>query len=96
MPDETYNRTQAERALLKAVDTDPRVVAALEAKNSFYDSDAGRHLEAAAASRETWSLLDEDLKDTVEAFNLNYFRTRREVKRELAPRFHPTEIIDEG
>lgn len=91
MSDDTYDRVQAERALLKAVDADPRVIAALEAKNAFYDSNAGHHLDAAIHSRESWSLLDEDIRDTLEAYVSNYFRTRREVKRELTPRFHPTE-----
>lgn len=83
MSDETYSRVQAERALLRAVDADPRVVAALAAKNAFYDSDAGKHLDAAAHSKETWSLVDEDIKDTMEAHMVNYIRTRRAVKAEL-------------
>lgn len=87
--DNTYNRTQAERALLRAVDADPRVVAALEAKNAFIDSDAGRHLDAAVHARESWALVDEDLKDVLEAHMLNYARTRRLVKAELRPQFHP-------
>lgn len=89
MSDETYNRAQAERALLRAVDADPRVVAALEAKNAFYDSDAGKHLDAAVHGRETWSTLDEDIKDAVEAFTFNYYRTRKLVKDELRSQFHP-------
>lgn len=89
MSDETYNRAQAERALLKAVDEDPRVVAALEAKNAFIDSDAGHHLDAAVHAREPWSTLDEDIKDALEAFTFNYYRTRRAVKAELRPKFHP-------
>lgn len=83
MSDETYSRTQAERALLKAVDADPRVIAALEAKNAFFDSDAGKHLDAALRGREAWSLLDEDIHDAVEAFTINYYLTRRNVKEEL-------------
>lgn len=83
MPDETYGDIQAERKLLGAVDADPRVVAALEAKNAFYDSDAGHHLDAASHGRETWTLVDEDIKDALEAFTYNYFRTRRMVKAEL-------------
>ena len=83
MTDETYNRAKAERALLKAVDADPRVVAALEAKNAFLDSDAGHHLDAAVHAQETWGLVDEDIKDTMEAHMVNYIRTRRAVKAEL-------------
>lgn len=83
MTDKTYVDVQAERALLKAVDADPRVVAALEAKNAFIDSEAGKHLDAAVHREETWSLVDEDLKDILEAHMLNYARTRRVVKAEL-------------
>lgn len=89
MIDQTYNRAQAERALLKAVDADPRVVAALEAKNAFIDSDAGHHLDAAVHAKEAWGLVDEDLKDILEAHMVNYMRTRRAVKAELRPKFHP-------
>ncbi len=83
MTDKTYSRIQAERALLAAVNADPRVVAALEAKNTFLDSDAGKHLDAAIHGREAWSLVDEDLKDVLEAHLLNHVRTFREVKAEL-------------
>jgi hypothetical protein len=83
MSDETYNRVQAERELLSRVDADPRVIAALAAKNAFYDSDAGHHLDEAVHGRTSWSLLDEDIKDAVEAFTFNYYRTRRQVKAEL-------------
>lgn len=83
MSDETYSRIQVERELLSRVDADPRVVAALTAKNAFLDSDAGKHLDAAIHAREAWSTLDEDIKDTLEAFTYNYARTRRLVKAEL-------------
>lgn len=83
MTDNTYNRAQMERALLKAVEADPRVVAALEAKNAFLDSEAGKHLDAAVHAKESWTLVDEDLKDILEAHMINYMRTRRLVKAEL-------------
>jgi hypothetical protein len=83
MSDETYSRVQAERELLSLVDADPRVVAALTAKNAFIDSDAGKHLDDAVHARETWTLVDEDLKDLLEAHMYNYARTRRLVKAEL-------------
>lgn len=88
MTDETYNAIKAERALLNAVDADPRVIAALEAKNAFFDSDAAKHLDAAVHAREAWSTLDEDIKDALEAFTYNYYRTRMLVKDELRPKFH--------
>lgn len=83
MSDETYSRVQAERELLSRVDADPRVINALAAKNAFIDSDAGKHLDAAVHARETWGLVDEDLKDILEAHMINYARTRRLVKAEL-------------
>lgn len=83
MTDQTYSRIKAERILLKAVDADPRVVAALEAKNAFFDSDAGYRINEAIRGRETWAALDEDIKDAFEAFIDNYVRTRRLVKAEL-------------
>jgi hypothetical protein len=83
MSDQTYSRVQAERELLSRVDADPRVIAALAAKNAFLDSDAGHHLDEAVHGRETWSALDEDIKDTLEAFTFNYYRTRRQVRAEL-------------
>lgn len=89
--DDTYNRAQTERALLKAVDADPRVIAALEAKNAFIDSDAGHHLDEAVHGRETWSSLDEDIKDTLEAYTFNYYRTRRMVKAELKAKMEGVE-----
>ena len=95
MSDETYDRVQAERALLKAVDADPRVIAALEAKNAFFDSDAGKHLDAALHGRESWSLLDEDIHDAVEAFTFNYYRTRRDVKEELLEQIRAQKTVTE-
>lgn len=91
MSDGSYNSIQAERELLKAVDSDPRVVAALEAKNAFYDSDAGKHLDAAVHGMETWSTLDEDIRDTLEAHTANYIRTRGIVKAELRSNFYHEE-----
>lgn len=93
MTDETYSRVRAERALIKAVDADPRVVAALEAKNAFLDSEAGRHLDAAVHARETWGLVDEDLKDILEAHMINYMRTRRAVRAELLEQIRTQETL---
>jgi hypothetical protein len=91
MSDETYKRAKAEIALIKAVNADPRVIAAREAYDTFLKSEAGQHLDAAVHKKETWALVDEDLKDTLEAFGFNWARTRTAVRAKLKPQFHPVE-----
>lgn len=90
MTDKTFQSIAFERRLLKLVDADPRVVAALEAKNAFLDSEAGHHLDAAVHAQETWALVDEDLKDLLEAHTINYMRTRMTVKAELREKLRVT------
>ena len=83
MTDWNHASVVAERALLRAVDADPRVLAALDAKNAFLDSDAAKHLDAALHDQEPWTLVDEDLRDVLEAHVLNYVATRLTVRNEL-------------
>jgi hypothetical protein len=95
MSDETYSQVQMMRVLTRAVSEDPRVIAALQAKDAFYVSDAGKHLSAAVHGKETWSLVDEDIKDALEAFTYNYYRTRMMVKAELLAQFREQEGLSE-
>lgn len=91
--DSTYNRTRVERALLKAVSADHRVVAARQALDAFNASPAGRTLDAAAASSTAWANADTELKDLYGAFTYNWARTRKTVRAELVEQVHTQKIL---
>lgn len=90
MSDESYKHARAELALIKAVSADSRVIAADSARQAFYASEWGQII-LGLRGREAWAAADEELKDVYEAFGYNWAMTRKAVRAELRPQFHPEE-----
>jgi len=68
--------------LYARVKADPRVQAAQQAKDNFYESEAGQRVLATMTLREMHEL-PEDVKQMFEAQTQNYNRTFQAVKHEV-------------